>query len=86
MHCFFRLLTAKIYKALSSPLRLKILSELSNNALSANDIIERVGTSKCNIYSHLTILEDQGLVIKKGTYNHIYTQSELALNYLPRSF
>jgi len=48
-------------KAMSHPLRLKILCTLGDEELSVQDIVESVGTSQSNISQHLAILRDKGM-------------------------
>jgi len=45
-------------KAMSHPLRLKILCTLGDQEVSVQDIVEFVGTSQSNISQHLAILRD----------------------------
>ena len=45
-------------KAMSHPLRLKILCTLGDEEVSVQDIVEHVGTSQSNISQHLAILRD----------------------------
>ncbi|MEW8396645.1 MAG: metalloregulator ArsR/SmtB family transcription factor, partial [Candidatus Thiodiazotropha sp.] len=47
-------------KAMSHPLRLKILCTLGGKEVSVQDIVEQVGTSQSNISQHLAILRDKG--------------------------
>ena len=46
-------------KAMSHPLRLKILCTLGDQEVSVQDIVESVGTSQSNISQHLAILRDK---------------------------
>lgn len=59
-------------KAMSHPLRLKILCILGNNELSVQDIVERVGTSQSNISQHLAILRDMGILTSRKDANRVY--------------
>jgi len=49
-------------KAMSHPLRLKILCTLGDQEVSVQDIVEAVGTSQSNISQHLAILRDKGIL------------------------
>ena len=49
-------------KAMSHPLRLKILCTLKNKEVSVQDIVDNVGTSQSNISQHLAILRDKGIL------------------------
>src|SRR5437868_1857303 len=62
----------KIFEALSSPIRRRILAYLSKTSLTSTEIAERFEMTKSSISKHLGILENAGLVIsdKKGQYVH----------------
>ena len=62
----------KIFAALSSTPRRKILAYLSEADLTAGEIAERFDMSKPSISKHLQILEDAGLIrgTKNGQYIH----------------
>jgi predicted transcriptional regulator len=47
---------ARAMKAMSHPLRLKILCVLGNQEVSVQGIVDSVGTSQSNISQHLAIL------------------------------
>jgi len=59
-------------KAMSHPLRLKILCTLSDQELSVQDIVDRVGTSQSNISQHLAILRDKGILASRKDANRVY--------------
>lgn len=59
-------------KAMSHPLRLKILCTLGEDELSVQDIVERVGTSQSNISQHLAILRDKGILFSRKDANRVY--------------
>lgn len=59
-------------KAMSHPLRLKILCTLGGNSVSVQDIVERVGTTQSNISQHLAILRDKGILAYKKDANRVY--------------
>jgi len=63
---------ARCLKAMSHPLRLKILCVLGNNSISVQDIVEQVGTSQSNISQHLAILRDKGILGFKKEANRVY--------------
>jgi DNA-binding transcriptional ArsR family regulator len=62
----------KVFEALSSTVRRKILAYLSVTDLTAGEIAERFNISKPSISKHLSILEGAGLIEgeKKGQYVH----------------
>ncbi len=59
-------------KAMSHPLRLKILCTLSDQEISVQDIVEQVGTSQSNISQHLAILRDKGILSSRKDANRVY--------------
>lgn len=59
-------------KAMSHPLRLKILCTLGGDEVSVQDIVERVGTSQSNISQHLAILRDKGILASRKDANRVY--------------
>ena len=59
-------------KAISHPLRLKILCVLGGNEVSVQDIVECVGTSQSNISQHLAILRDKGILASRKEANRVY--------------
>jgi DNA-binding transcriptional ArsR family regulator len=63
---------ARCIKAMSHPLRLKILCVLGNNALSVQDIVERVGTTQSNISQHLAILREKDILAYRKEANRVY--------------
>jgi ArsR family transcriptional regulator len=59
-------------KAMSHPLRLKILCTLGDAEISVQDIVEKVGTSQSNISQHLAILRDKGILASRKDANRVY--------------
>ncbi len=63
---------ARSMKAMSHPLRLKILCIVGEREYSVQDIVERVGTSQSNISQHLAILKDKGILSSRKDANKVY--------------
>jgi len=59
-------------KAMSHPLRLKILCTLGDQEVSVQDIVDHVGTSQSNISQHLAILRDKGILTSRKDANRVY--------------
>ncbi len=59
-------------KAMSHPLRLKILCVLGNREVSVQEIVDSVGTSQSNISQHLAILRDKGILASRKDANRVY--------------
>jgi ArsR family transcriptional regulator len=63
---------ARAMKAMSHPLRLKILCVLGDQEASVQDIVDSVGTSQSNISQHLAILRDKGVLRTRKDANRVY--------------
>ncbi len=63
---------ARSLKAMSHPLRLKILCVLGDKEVSVQDIVSSVGTSQSNISQHLAILRDKGILSTRKDANRVY--------------
>ena len=59
-------------KAMSHPLRLKILCILWDSEFSVQDIVDTVGTSQSNISQHLGILKDKGVLVTRKEANKVF--------------
>lgn len=74
----------KIFEALSSTIRRKILAYLSATDLTAGEIAERFSISKPSVSKHLSILENAGLIRseKQGQFIHYSLVRESLVNTL----
>ena len=63
---------SRALKAMSHPLRLRILCTLGNKEVNVQDIVECVGTSQSNISQHLAILRDKGILASRKDANRVY--------------
>jgi DNA-binding transcriptional ArsR family regulator len=63
---------SRALKAMSHPLRLKILCTLGEGEVSVQDIVENVGTSQSNISQHLAILRDKDILATRKDANRVY--------------
>lgn len=63
---------ARALKAISHPLRLKILCVVGDQETCVQDIVEAVGTSQSNISQHLAILRDKGVLHTRKDANRVY--------------
>lgn len=74
----------KVFEALSSTVRRKILAYLSATELTAGEIAERFAISKPSISKHLSILENAGLIAgeRRGQFIHYRLVSDNLLNTL----
>jgi len=74
----------KVFEALSSTIRRKILAYLSATSMTAGDISDRFEISKPSLSKHLSILENAGLVTseKKGQFVHYSLVQDNLINTL----
>lgn len=64
----------KLLKAMSHPIRLKILCLLQNKELTVSEIHKEVQTSNANISQHLSILRNQEIIDYRKDANFIYNR------------
>jgi ArsR family transcriptional regulator len=65
-------IAARALKAISHPLRLKILCVVGDQEVCVQDIVDAVGTSQSNISQHLAILRDKGVLTTRKDANRVY--------------
>jgi ArsR family transcriptional regulator len=63
---------ARAMKAISHPLRLKILCVLGDQEASVQEIVDAVGTSQSNISQHLAILREKGVIGSRKDANRVF--------------
>lgn len=63
---------ARALKAISHPLRLKILCVIGDAEACVQDIVDAVGTSQSNISQHLAILRDKGVLRTRKHANRVF--------------
>lgn len=63
---------ARALKAISHPLRLKILCVLGDQEACVQEIVEAVGTSQSNISQHLAILREKDVLVARKEANRVY--------------
>lgn len=63
---------ARALKAISHPLRLRILCVVGDQEVCVQDIVEAVGTSQSNISQHLGILRDKGVLQTRKDANRVF--------------
>ncbi|GBG15434.1 ArsR family transcriptional regulator [Novimethylophilus kurashikiensis] len=59
-------------KAMSHPLRLKIMCILGSSELSVQEIVEQVGTTQSNISQHLAILREKEVLRTRKDANRVF--------------
>ncbi len=66
-------IASRALKAMAHPLRLKILCILgTNEEISVQELVERVGTSQSNISQHLSILRDKRILVSRKDANKVF--------------
>lgn len=63
---------ARALKAISHPLRLKILCVIGADEACVQDIVDTVGTSQSNISQHLAILRDKEVLLTRKDANRVF--------------
>lgn len=63
---------AHAMKAISHPLRLKILCVLGEQEVNVQDIVDAVGTSQSNISQHLAVLREKGIIGSRKDANRVF--------------
>lgn len=59
-------------KAMSHPLRLKILCAVGEQELAVQEIVDFVGTTQSNVSQHLAKLRDKDILASRRDANRIY--------------
>lgn len=74
----------KVFEALSSTVRRKILAYLSATDLTAGEIADRFDISKPSVSKHLSVLENAGLIKgeRRGQFIHYSLVRESLVNTL----
>lgn len=62
-------LVAGRFKAMSEPLRLRILQELERGDRSVSALAQRVGSTQPNVSKHLKVLQDAGMLKRRQQGN-----------------
>ena len=63
---------ARYFRALSEPLRLKILDSLRAESRNVGDLTQLLGCSQANVSKHLSILTEAGLVEREPRGTAVY--------------
>ncbi|WP_129408414.1 ArsR/SmtB family transcription factor [Marinitoga lauensis] len=68
------ILSSKIFKALSSPIRLRIIEIIQKRKCNISKIKEELKLSQSSISQHIKLLEDAGIITKIKKENHIFCE------------
>lgn len=74
-------MAAELFGVLSTPIRLRILSNLCNSEMSVSDLLQQVGTTQPNLSQHLSVLYQAGILAKRKEGAQVFyrVQSEKAV-------
>ncbi|MFC5050079.1 ArsR/SmtB family transcription factor [Rubritalea spongiae] len=62
---------AKLFKILSEPARLKLISSLMAGGLTVSELVDQTGLKQGNVSKHMKILLDAGLVQREKEGNFV---------------
>lgn len=65
-------LIARRFRALSEPLRVRILDLLRDRELSVTTLATELGAGQQNVSKHLAVLVDAGMLARRKDGNHAY--------------
>ena len=65
-------LIARRFRALSEPLRVRILDLLRDEELSVNTLAEQLGAGQQNVSKHLAVLVESGMLARRKDGVHVY--------------
>ena len=60
------------FRALSEPIRVKLLDRLYEGPASVQELTEHVGSTQQNVSKHLGLLRQTGIVRRRKAGNHVY--------------
>jgi DNA-binding transcriptional ArsR family regulator len=64
--------TADRFKAMSHPIRLKIMALLEDKELSVQELVDSVGTSQSNISQHLLLMRNKDILLSRRDANQVF--------------
>ncbi len=65
-------LVAQRFKALSEPLRLKLIMVLMNGPRNVGELVEEVGATQANVSRHLQTLSESGILKREKKGLHVF--------------
>jgi DNA-binding transcriptional ArsR family regulator len=65
-------LIARRFRAISEPLRIRMLDLLREGELSVNELAEQLGAGQQNVSKHLGVLVDAGMLARRKEGNRVY--------------
>ena len=67
-------LIARRFRALSEPLRVRILDLLRDEELSVTALAEQLGAGQQNVSKHLAVLVESGMLARRKDGVHVYSR------------
>ena len=65
-------LIARRFRAISEPMRIKLLDQLRDGEATVGELTEASGASQQNVSKHLAQLAEVGIVARRKEGNHVY--------------
>jgi DNA-binding transcriptional ArsR family regulator len=65
-------LMARRFRALSEPIRIRLLDQLRDGELSVNELAAQLGAGQQNVSKHLSVLATAGVLARRKDGNHVY--------------
>ena len=65
-------LIARRFRAISEPLRIRMLDLLRDGELSVTELADQLGASQQNVSKHLGVLVDAAMLARRKEGNHVY--------------
>jgi len=63
---------SRCMKALTHPIRLRIVDVLGEQEFNVQQLVEAVGTSQSNVSQHLTMMRDKGILSSRREGNQVF--------------
>jgi ArsR family transcriptional regulator len=65
-------LIARRFRAISEPMRIKLLDQLRDGEATVGELSNSLGASQQNVSKHLSVLADAGILGRRKDGNHVY--------------
>jgi DNA-binding transcriptional ArsR family regulator len=65
-------LIARRFRALSDPLRVRLLDQLRDGEQTVNALAGQLGAGQQNVSKHLAVLTDAGMIARRKEGTHVY--------------
>ena len=65
-------LIARRFRAMSEPMRIRLLDRLREGEATVAELTEALGASQQNVSKHLAVLTDAGILARRKDGNHVH--------------